>query len=102
MLQITTAENEDTVELTLAGRLTGQWVTELGRTWARLAHRVGQRKVSLDVRGVTHVDDRGKQVLKYIYAQTNAKILTRSLWTEYLAVEIMNSIHEETDAAVHA
>lgn len=102
MLRITTVENETAVELVLAGRLTGQWVTELTRSWATLAHRLGTRKFSLNVREVTHADERGKQALKYIYAQTNAKIVTRSLWTEYLAVEIMDSIHQETDAGVHA
>jgi hypothetical protein len=102
MLRITTVEDENAVEVVLAGRLTGQWVTELVRMWTRLAHRLGTRKLSLNVREVTHADERGKQALKYIYAQTNAKIVTRSLWTEYLAVEIMNSIHQETDSAVHA
>jgi anti-anti-sigma regulatory factor len=102
MLRITTLENENDLELVLVGRLTGQWVTELTRIWATMAEGLEGRTLSLNLREVTHADDRGKQVLKYIYAQTNAKIVTRSLWTEYLAVEIMNSIHEETDAAVHA
>ncbi len=102
MLRITTAEDEKAVELVLAGRLTGQWVTELTRIWARQVQHLGRRQLSLDMRQLTHVDDRGKQVLKYIYAQTNAKLLTRSLWTEYLAVEIMNSVdHQPTAAVMH-
>lgn len=52
---------------------------------------MGEKRLSLDLRNVTYSDAEGTQVLKDIYAQTNAELVAGSLWAEYLANTITNT-----------
>jgi anti-anti-sigma factor len=97
-LRITVREQESVTEITLEGRLAGPWVTELSRAWSEAAPRLGTRKVSIDLRDVTYSDEAGKQVLRDIFAQTNADLVTSSPLTKYLAQEISNSEKHGTKA----
>ena len=90
MLRITVHEDETEMDMTLEGRLAGPWVAELSRAWLEIAPRLGQRKLCLDLSNVTYSDSIGKQVLRDIYAQTNAAVIAHSIWAEYLAEEIRN------------
>ena len=90
MLRITVHEDEAEMDVTLEGRLAGPWVAELSRVWLEMAPRLGQRKLCLNLSNVTYSDSKGKQVLRDIYAQTNAAVIAHSIWAEYLAKEIMN------------
>lgn len=87
-LKITFHEDVEAIGITLEGRLVGPWVAELSRTWRETAPRRGERKLSLDLRNVTYSDAEGKKVLKDIFSQTGAQLITSSPWTEYLAQEI--------------
>jgi hypothetical protein len=91
MLRISTSEDEQAVGITLEGRIAGPWVGELAGAWKAVAPRLAERKVQLDLRGVTFVDDSGKQVLREIYAHSQAEILAKTAWTEYLAEEIRST-----------
>lgn len=90
MLRITLDEKPDAVLLKLEGRLAGPWVDELGRLWQEKAPALAQKKISLDLRGTTFADAGGIRILKAIYAQTGATILTGTPWTQYLAEEVAN------------
>lgn len=85
MLRITVEEKPEAVVLKLEGRLAGPWAVELDRLWNELAPSVGQSKFALDVRGTTFADANGIRILKVIYAQTGAQILTGTPWTQHLA-----------------
>lgn len=63
---------------------------ELSRAWRETAPRLNQREVRLDLREVTYSDASGKQVLREIFRVTQADLVTRSPWSEYLANEIRN------------
>jgi anti-anti-sigma regulatory factor len=89
MLRIRIEESEEEIGMTLHGRIAGPEVTELNRAWAEMAPRLREKHLWIDLRTVTHSDAAGKQVLGEIYAQTKARLLTRTLWSEYLALEIM-------------
>jgi anti-anti-sigma regulatory factor len=91
MLRISTIEDEQTVAIRLEGRVAGPWVNELLGAWKTLSPRLAARKVQLDLRGVTFVDDTGKVVLREIYAQSRAEILAKTAWCEYLATEIRSN-----------
>ena len=91
MLRITLEEKSDAVVLKLAGRLAGPWVAELGRLWEAKAPGVAQKKLSLDLRETTFADANGMRILKAIYAQTGAAILSGTPWTQYLAEEVANT-----------
>lgn len=91
MLRITLDEETDAVVLKLEGRLAGPWVAELGRLWEEKASRVAQKKLSLDLRATTYADADGIRILKAIYLQTGAKILSGTPWTQYLAEEVAST-----------
>lgn len=70
--------------------MAGPWVEELSRAWNDAAALVGQRNVRLDLRDVTYSDPDGNRVLRGIFQQTHAEIVTKSPWSEYLADQIRN------------
>jgi hypothetical protein len=89
MLRITIQENEGAMAMKLEGRIAGPNVAELSRVWAERAPFPDSTKLSLDLRDVIYADDLGRRVLREIYTQTNAELVTGTLWTHYLAAEIM-------------
>lgn len=72
----------------LEGRVAGPWANELDRVWVETAPRLGSKKLVIDLHNVTYADASGKQVLRDIYAQTHAKLLTSTPWTQFLAEEV--------------
>ncbi len=93
-LKITIQENDTSVEITLEGRVAGPWVVELDNAWKEIAPRLSNRRLSIDLRNVIYSDPKGKQVLREIYAQTHATLVTSTPWTEYLAQEISSRSEE--------
>jgi anti-anti-sigma regulatory factor len=91
MLRITIQETDKAMEIKLEGRVAGLWAAELSRTWAEAAPRLAERKLSLDLRNVTYLDDRGKRVLGAIHAQTGAELIAATPWTKFLADEVAAS-----------
>ena len=71
--------------------MAGPWVAELSRVWVETAPQLANRTLSIDLRNVIYADALGKQVLREIYAQTQARLVTSTPWTQYLADEIMHS-----------
>jgi anti-anti-sigma regulatory factor len=89
MLRITIQENEGAMAMKLEGRIAGPNVAELSRVWMERAPFPETTKLSLDLRDVIYADDSGRRVLREIYTQTNAELVTGTQWTHYLAAEIM-------------
>ena len=81
----------------LEGRIAGPWVAELSRTWKEQAPSLATRKLSLDLRDVTYSDASGTQVLRDIYDQTSAEILSGNAWTHFLADEVMRGRTQTVD-----
>jgi anti-anti-sigma regulatory factor len=90
-LKITIQDSNKTMEITLEGRVAGPWAAELNRVWAETAPKLGPKVMTIDLRNVTYADSAGKKVLREIYAQTQARLVTSSPWTQYLAEEIIHS-----------
>lgn len=90
-LRISTNETAQEMVITLEGRIAGPWVDELRRVWVETAPRIASRKLLIDLRNVTYADDRGKQVLKEVYAQGETDLVVSTPWTQYLAETIRNS-----------
>ena len=89
MLQIKIDEVADEIPMTLQGQIAGPEVSELNRAWAEVAPRLHKKRLAIDLGTVTHSDAAGIQMLVEIYQRTDARLLTMSLWSEYLALEIM-------------
>jgi hypothetical protein len=87
-LRITVEQNEEAMVVKLEGRIVGPWAAELDRLWVETSPALASRKLSLDLRETTYADAGGIQVLRAIYSQTEAAILTSTPWTQYLAEEV--------------
>jgi anti-anti-sigma regulatory factor len=63
-MKIATRESDDELTFQIEGRLAGAWVPELEQVWhaASLDHRT--RKISVDLSGVTCVDQAGQYLLR--------------------------------------
>lgn len=88
MLRIAIKQNAEATLIILEGRITGPWTAELGRTWAELAPTLGTCKLTIDLQNTTYADACGIQILRDIFLQTAAEIVTGTPWTEYLAEQI--------------
>ena len=97
MLRIYFQESSNSIVIKLEGRVAGPWAAELGRLWEEKAPAVAQKKLSLDLRETTFADATGIQVLRAIYSQTRAAILTGTPWTEYLAEEVARKNSQQAD-----
>jgi ABC-type transporter Mla MlaB component len=89
MLNIKVEEGAEEIRMTLQGQIAGPEVPELNRAWAEVAPRLHKKRLAIDLGTVTHSDAAGMELLAEIYQRTQARLLTMSLWSEYLALEIM-------------
>ena len=90
MLKITISETETTMRMKLEGRIAGPWAEELNRVWVEKAPVLGSRKMSIDLSEVTYADEAGKKVLRELVAQSGAELVTGTLWTQYLADQVLS------------
>jgi anti-anti-sigma regulatory factor len=72
----------------LEGRVAGPWASELDRVWTEAAPRLQSKKLVIDLHNVTYADASGKQVLRGIYAQTQAELVAGTPWTKFLMEEV--------------
>lgn len=72
----------------LEGRIAGPWAAELDRLWEETKPTLNARKLALDLRDTTFADAGGIRMLRAIFSQTQAAILTSTPWTQYLADEV--------------
>jgi hypothetical protein len=81
----------------IEGKIAGHLVPELHRAWQDLAPSLGQRKLLVDLRGVTHVDGTGRHLLAEIHAKTGAEFLADTPLTKYFAEEAQQGIRTRSD-----
>jgi len=89
MLRITVQESERAQTIKLEGKIAGPWVEEFNRSWQSLEPLPSSRELQLDLREVAFVDAKGRELLRKIYQQTNARFLTDSPLTRYFADDAM-------------
>ncbi len=68
MLRITIHHTHDDLTLKLEGRLAGPWVGELEACWVEQRATFDSRRWCVDLRGVSHVDDRGRELMARLHA----------------------------------
>lgn len=86
------------ITLKIEGRIAGLPVTELHRAWQELAPTLREKKLLVDLCGVTHVDATGRSVLAEIHARTGAKFLADTPLTKYFAEEAQQGIRTISSA----
>ena len=77
--------DSERVTMKIEGKVAGVPVPELQRAWRDLALSLGERKLLVDLRGVTHVDESGRSVLAEIFAKTRAEFLAETPLAMYFA-----------------
>ena len=87
VLRITIDEKENPVRLKLEGRIVGPWVAELARAWQSLGPSLGDRKLLVDLCGISYINAEGRRILAEMYRQTHARFETDTPLTEYFAEE---------------
>ena len=90
-MKITIDASEHFVTLKIEGRVADVFVAEVQRAWQGLVPSIGQRKFSVDLRGVTFMDSAGRQQLAQIYAQTGAEFIATTPMTKYFVEEAMHA-----------
>lgn len=84
--RVTVQDEGHGLTMKLEGKLAGPYVEEFRRGWLDLAPAVSQRQqFSLDLRGLTFIDERGLQVLREVRGATRAEVLADSPLTKHFA-----------------
>lgn len=84
-LLITTHEDPWAVTIKVEGKLCGAYVSELQNAWRSARRALISRALTVDLRGLTHVDKPGMQLLRHIYAESGADFVVFSPLTRYFA-----------------
>lgn len=87
MLRITVQKSKQEVTIRLEGRIAGPWVEELHQAWVSVAPSLGTKPLRVDLREVTFVDTRGRQLLTEI-RKKGAAFLADTAATKSLVEEI--------------
>jgi hypothetical protein len=85
MLRITVQEDLSLWRLQLSGRLVGAWVAETENTWR--AAPVSGRRVEVDLRELTWIDEAGRRLLQAMN-QSGACFIAKGVAVEALVEEI--------------
>ena len=85
MLRITIHEDGEVCRLELAGRLEGPWVAETENAWR--ASLRADRKIEVDLRQLTAVDDAGRDLLAAIHLE-GACLIVEGVWLTTLLGEL--------------
>jgi hypothetical protein len=85
MLRITVQEDGTLWRLHLSGRLAGAWVAETENTWRSAP--VSGRRVEIDMREVTWIDEAGRCLLQAMN-QAGARFIATGVAMEALVEEI--------------
>jgi len=69
MMRITIHETAESLILQVEGKLVGPWVAELEHCWEQTQSSKPLAAVRVDLSEVTHIDDRGKELLATMHGQ---------------------------------
>ena len=97
-MRVTIQESDgDGVIIKIEGHIAGPKVSALRQAWQDLAPLLGQRKLLVDLRGVTHVDATGRNLLAKIHEMTGAKFVADTPLTKYFAEEAQQGIRTRSE-----
>lgn len=91
MLKITTHTADDATRITLEGRLAGPWINELERCWRESEQPAGGRRLIVDLRGVTFVEQEGKALLTRMH-QAGAEFLATGCCMRSIVEDAKNQV----------
>jgi len=93
-MKITIQEANDIVTIKVEGRVIDLAVGEFDRAWRELVPSLGQKKLCIDLREVTFMDETGKYLLAKIHATNGADFLADTPLTKYYAQEATKGLRQ--------
>ncbi|MBS1788934.1 MAG: hypothetical protein JST85_14485 [Acidobacteria bacterium] len=87
MLKITEQGDESSLTFKLAGRLAGEWTSELERCWRNAVSLLQPNLIRVELAEVTYVDDAGKQLLTQM-ARAGAALVAADVVMKALVEQI--------------
>jgi anti-anti-sigma regulatory factor len=88
MLRITADDRARVITFRLEGRLEGPWVRELEQCWRSMLDTVNKPTISVDLTGVTYIDDAGKAQLTDMH-ENGAQFIADDCMTKAVVEEIV-------------
>jgi anti-anti-sigma regulatory factor len=85
------------VTIKIEGKIAGPTVPALQQAWQVLAPSLGERKLLVDLRGVTRVDGTGRNLLADIHAESGANFLADTPLTKHFAEEAQQGIRTRSE-----
>jgi anti-anti-sigma regulatory factor len=92
MLKITIHDADGPLRLELEGRLAGAWVCELEHCWHTAQASHPNRECSVDLTGVTYIDQAGRYLLQLIHRDG-----VRLVASDLVLQDILDHITGSTD-----
>jgi len=87
MLRVTVQDDEQGATFKLEGKLAHEWVAEAEKAWRTCCEPPRQKRIVVDLCGVSFVDDAGRDLLVRMHS-AGAKLVGTSLMTSALIEEI--------------
>lgn len=88
MLKVSTEQEKDRVVMRIEGKLIDPWTEELEAAWGDVATKLAGKKLLLDIRATTFIDQRGVELLQKIVRVSNAMMLADSPLTMQFARKV--------------
>lgn len=85
VLKISTIDGTDDIVLRIEGKLVAPWTPELESVWQNITDSLNTRKLLLDIRDTTAIDQGGFECLARIAQVGNARILADTPLTRQFA-----------------
>src|SRR5271157_5970146 len=90
MLRITTETKRGHLTLSVEGRLAGPWVAALEQCWRELLTASPRQKFSIDLCGVSFIDDAGKVLLKEMH-RLGGELIAEGCLNQAIVSEIVGA-----------
>ncbi len=90
MLRINVINTPEAIRFVLSGKLYGPWASELAAVWQENLKTVGNRKIVVDLKETTAIDQMGVRLLADM-CDAGAKLVTSGVLTPYLVESFRKS-----------
>jgi anti-anti-sigma regulatory factor len=95
MLKVTTKEAEASLTFVLEGRLCRPWTAEAERGWTKLLSTAGNKKLLLDLAGVTFMDGDGEALLTSMI-ESGTKVRARGVLVSHLVAQVQKRMQQRS------
>ncbi|MBZ5659612.1 MAG: hypothetical protein LAO08_04330 [Acidobacteriia bacterium] len=98
MIRVTIQQADaEGITMKIEGNIAKSTVSALQQAWRELAPSLGQKKLLVDLRGVTHVDGTGCNLLAEIHEASCAEFIADTPLTKYFAEQAQQHIRRTSD-----